>query len=57
MPEGVTAWQINNVSYIPPSVPTLVKALHGEREQMDFNKTENTFLFPANKTIQVEFIE
>ncbi|KAJ7854560.1 Cu-oxidase-domain-containing protein [Mycena olivaceomarginata] len=57
MPEGVTAWQINNVSYIPPSEPTLVKALHGETEQMDFNKTENTFLFPANKTIQVEFID
>ncbi|KAJ7893991.1 Cu-oxidase-domain-containing protein, partial [Mycena leptocephala] len=51
------AWQINNISYVPPSVPTLVRVLQGETEQMDFNMTENTFLFPANKTIQVEIIE
>jgi iron transport multicopper oxidase len=58
MPETLPAsWQINNISYIPPSVPTLVRVLQGETEQMDFNMTENTFLFPANKTIQVEIIE
>jgi hypothetical protein len=32
-------------------VPTLVRVLQGETQQMDFNATENTFLFPANKTI------
>ncbi|KAF8142645.1 Cu-oxidase-domain-containing protein [Mycena galopus ATCC 62051] len=57
MPEGLTAWEINNISYISPSVPTLVRVLHGETQQMDFNVTENTFLFPANKTIQVEIID
>ncbi|KAJ7893989.1 Cu-oxidase-domain-containing protein [Mycena leptocephala] len=58
MPETLPAsWQINNISYVPPSVPTLVRVLQGETEQMDFNMTENTFLFPANKTIQVEIID
>ncbi|KAJ7936128.1 hypothetical protein B0H13DRAFT_2304200 [Mycena leptocephala] len=57
MPMGLTAWEINNISYIPPSVPTLVWVLQGEMQQMDFNETENMFLFPANKTIQVEIIE
>ncbi|KAJ7132445.1 laccase subfamily 2 [Mycena epipterygia] len=57
MPANLTAWEINNISYIPPSAPTLVKVLHGETEQMDFNVTENTFLFPMNKTIQVEIID
>ncbi|KAJ7251872.1 Cu-oxidase-domain-containing protein [Mycena rebaudengoi] len=54
---NITAWQINNISYIPPSVPTLVRVLQGETQQMDFNKTENTFLFPTNKTIQVKIID
>ncbi|KAF8187933.1 Cu-oxidase-domain-containing protein [Mycena galopus ATCC 62051] len=54
MPTNITAWEINNVSYIPPSIPTLVRVLQGETQQMDFNETENTFLFPTNKTIQVE---
>ncbi|KAJ7843746.1 Cu-oxidase-domain-containing protein [Mycena olivaceomarginata] len=57
MPANITAWQINNISYIPPSVPTLVRVLQGETQQMDFNETENTFLFPTNKTIQVEIVD
>ncbi|KAJ6530265.1 Cu-oxidase-domain-containing protein [Mycena capillaripes] len=57
MPANLTQWQINNISYIPPDVPTLVKALDGDTQQMDFNEHENTFLFPRNKTIQVEIID
>ncbi|KAJ7482761.1 Cu-oxidase-domain-containing protein [Mycena latifolia] len=58
MPTGnVTEWEINNISYVPPTVPTLVRALHGEDEQTDFNVTENTFVFPANKTVQIEMID
>ncbi|KAJ7062268.1 laccase subfamily 2 [Mycena amicta] len=57
MPEGLTQWEINNVSYVPPSVPTLVRVLEGETQQGDFNMSENTFVFPANKTIQVEFMD
>ncbi|KAJ7053573.1 Cu-oxidase-domain-containing protein [Mycena amicta] len=57
MPVGITTWEINNISYIPPSVPTLVKVLKGETQQSDFNVTENTFTFPANKTVQVEIID
>ncbi|KAJ7694533.1 Cupredoxin [Mycena rosella] len=51
-----TVWEINNVSYIPPHVPTLVKILKdGASTEADFNKSENTFVFPANKVIQVTF--
>ncbi|KAJ7192668.1 Cu-oxidase-domain-containing protein [Mycena pura] len=57
MPAGITQWEINNISYVPPSVPTLVRVLNGETEEKDFNLTENTFLFPANKAIQIEIIE
>ncbi|KAJ7187237.1 Cu-oxidase-domain-containing protein [Mycena filopes] len=57
MPAGLTQWEINNISYIPPSVPTLIKVLDGDTQQMDFNQTENTFLFPLHKTVQVEIID
>ncbi|KAJ7733136.1 laccase subfamily 2 [Mycena metata] len=57
MPAGLTEWEINNISYIPPAVPTLLRVLDGETQQMDFNQTENTFLFPAHKTVQVEIID
>ncbi|KAK7024890.1 laccase 2 [Favolaschia claudopus] len=50
-----TQWNINNVSYISPVIPTLVKILDGANSAADFNKTENTFVFPANKVIQVTF--
>ncbi|KAF7346890.1 Laccase 8 [Mycena venus] len=57
MPVGITEWEINNISYISPSVPTLVRVLNGEIQPDDFNVTENTFLFPANKTVQVTIID
>ncbi|KAJ6480928.1 Cu-oxidase-domain-containing protein [Mycena sanguinolenta] len=52
-----TAWTINNIAYVSPTTPTLVKVLEGETQAADFAPTENTFLFPANKTIQVEIID
>ncbi|KAJ7117430.1 Cu-oxidase-domain-containing protein [Mycena epipterygia] len=50
-----TQWNINNVSYLSPVVPTLIKILDGANSEADFNTTENTFVFPANKVIQVTF--
>jgi hypothetical protein len=55
MPVNLTKWEINNVSYVPPHVPTLVKILNGASTDADFNVSENTFVFPANKVIQVTF--
>nr|AGO04563.1 laccase 8 [Lentinula edodes] len=52
---GRAQWNVNNVSYLPPSVPTLVKILDGANSASDFNVTENTFVLPANKTVQVIF--
>jgi len=48
-----TEWNINNISYISPTVPTLVRVLDGDT--VSFNKSENTFLFPRNKVIQITF--
>ncbi|KAJ7464445.1 Cu-oxidase-domain-containing protein [Mycena latifolia] len=50
-----TQWNINNISYISPEVPTLLKILEGAQSQADFNETENTFVLPANKVVQVTF--
>ncbi|KAJ3785065.1 Cu-oxidase-domain-containing protein [Lentinula aff. detonsa] len=52
---GRAQWNVNNVSYLPPSVPTLLKILDGANSASDFNVTENTFVLPANKTVQVIF--
>lgn len=57
MPVGITTWEINNSSYISPTVPTLVRVLEGQTQQMDFNQSENTFVFPAGKTVQVTILE
>ncbi|KAJ7610575.1 Cu-oxidase-domain-containing protein [Mycena polygramma] len=55
MPVNKTVWEINNISYISPVTPTLVKILDGASTNADFNTSENTFVFPANKVIQVTF--
>nr|QPA20093.1 laccase 10 [Amylostereum areolatum] len=52
---GQAVWQINGISYLPPETPTLVKILDGANTTADFNATENTFILPANATIQVDF--
>lgn len=50
-----TQWNINNISYLSPEVPTLLKILDGASSDADFNQTENTFVLPVNKIIQVTF--
>ncbi|EIM92984.1 laccase subfamily 2 [Stereum hirsutum FP-91666 SS1] len=52
---GKAIWNVNNVSYLPPDTPTLVKILAGANDSSAFNATENTFILPANKTIQIDF--
>ncbi|KAJ6540866.1 Cu-oxidase-domain-containing protein [Mycena vulgaris] len=52
---GKAIWNVNNVSYLHPEVPTLNKILAGASTEADFNVTENTFIFPANKTIEFVF--
>ncbi|KAJ7066245.1 multicopper oxidase-domain-containing protein [Mycena amicta] len=48
-----TQWNINNISYLAPTVPTLVRVLDGDT--MDFDVTENTFVFPKNKVVEIQF--
>ncbi|KAJ6592846.1 Cupredoxin [Mycena capillaripes] len=55
MPVNQTVWTINGIQYQSPVVPTLVKILDGADSAADFNASENTFVFPANKVIQITF--
>jgi len=52
---GKAQWNVNNVSYLSPVVPTLVKVLAGADEAVDFNVTENTFILPKNKVVDITF--
>ncbi|KAF5382222.1 hypothetical protein D9615_004365 [Tricholomella constricta] len=52
---GKAIWNVNNISYLPPKVPTLNQVLAGASNSADFDPTENTFVLPAHKTIQIEF--
>lgn len=54
---GKAIWNVNNVSYLSPEIPTLVKVLAGPVDAASFDVTENTFILPANKTVQIEFPE
>jgi len=54
---GKAIWNVNNVSYVPPTTPTLVKVLDGASESGDFNATENTFVLPRNKVVDITFPE
>ena len=52
---GRAQWNINGVSYLAPDVPTLEKVIDGATNPGDFNVTENTFVLPAGKTVQITF--
>ncbi|GLB40419.1 putative multicopper oxidase family protein [Lyophyllum shimeji] len=52
---GQAIWNVNNISYLAPKVPTLNKVLAGATNASDFDPTENTFVLPAHKTIEIEF--
>ncbi|KAF8585860.1 multicopper oxidase [Ramaria rubella] len=53
---GFAIWTVNNVSYVAPEVPTLVKILSDNATtEADFNVTENTFILPRNKIIDITF--
>ncbi|KAF8889856.1 Cupredoxin [Infundibulicybe gibba] len=52
----ILRWTVNNSSYAPPQIPTLLKVLEGADVAADFNTTENTLLFPVNAVVQIEFL-
>lgn len=52
---GKAQWNVNNVSYLPPTTPTLVKIIDGANSSADFNATENTFTLPPNITVDIIF--
>ncbi|KAJ7624791.1 laccase subfamily 2 [Roridomyces roridus] len=56
MPDKETVWLLNDTQYTPPKVPTLIKILDGANSSADFAQSENTFIFPANKTVEINFL-
>jgi len=46
-------WEINGISWVPPSVPALLQILSGAAEPQDFVPSEHLFVLPRNKTIEV----
>jgi iron transport multicopper oxidase len=46
---------VNNVSYVSPESPTLLRVIAGADEAADFNVTENTFILPRNKVVDITF--
>jgi iron transport multicopper oxidase len=53
---GVAVWNVNGVSYLAPERPTLLKVLaDNATTQANFNVSENTFVLPRNKIVQITF--
>ncbi|KAJ8487814.1 hypothetical protein ONZ45_g14188 [Pleurotus djamor] len=46
-------FDINGISYISPSVPVLLQMLSGAKRPQDFLPSEQVFILPANKIIEV----
>lgn len=46
-------FDINGISYISPSVPVLLQILSGAAKPQDFLPSEQVFLLPPNKTIEI----
>lgn len=46
-------FDINGISYISPSVPVLLQILSGAGQPQDFLPSEQIFLLPPNKTIEI----
>jgi iron transport multicopper oxidase len=46
-------FEVNGVSFEPPSMPALLQILSGASKPEDFIPSENMILLPFNKTIEV----
>ncbi|TDL20836.1 laccase [Rickenella mellea] len=46
-------FDINGISYVSPTVPALLQILSGASKPSDFLPSENMFILPPNKTIEV----
>ncbi|KAL0564989.1 Laccase-1 [Marasmius crinis-equi] len=46
-------FDINGISFVPPTLPVLLQILSGAAEPKDFLPTEQVFLIPPNKTIEI----
>lgn len=46
-------WRVNDVQYIPPTTPTLLKILSGAHDPSDFGTNENTLIINRGDTVEV----
>jgi len=46
-------WEVNGISWIPPTVPALLQILSGAKDPSDFIPTEQLFVLPRNAIVEV----
>ncbi|KAJ7141362.1 laccase 16 [Mycena epipterygia] len=50
---GSGTWQINNIVYTPPSLPTLLNIINGGAYDSNFTKAEHTFILKADEVVEL----
>ncbi|KAJ6562302.1 laccase 16, partial [Mycena capillaripes] len=48
-----TLWEINGISYVPPSLPTLLKMINGGDIAANYSATEHTFILKPNEVVEL----
>ncbi|KAJ6469202.1 laccase [Mycena vitilis] len=50
---GPGLWQINGISYVPPTLPTLLNMINGGDTAANYTKAEHTFILKANEVVEL----
>ncbi|KAJ7676837.1 laccase 17 [Mycena polygramma] len=50
---GPGLWQINGISYAPPSLPTLLKMINGGGTAANYTTPEHTFILKQNEVVEL----
>ncbi|KAJ6481559.1 laccase [Mycena vitilis] len=50
---GPGLWQINGLSYVPPTLPTLLNMINGGNMSANYTKAEHTFILQPNEVVEL----
>ncbi|KAJ6596250.1 Cupredoxin [Mycena vulgaris] len=50
---NLATWDINGISYVPPTLPTLLNIINGATVASDFTIAENTFILFPNEVVEL----
>ncbi|KAJ7062590.1 laccase 17 [Mycena amicta] len=50
---GKGLWEINGISYVSPTLPTLLEIINGATNDSDFSTTEHTFVLKHNEVVEL----